>query len=183
MMEFRHFATAQLNFYDSLIPYKEEMVNHYFKGIEQTKGFSVYYSNSVLREDIGPKILQIVKDSFTVDLYDEDVPFHIYVQDNIRYNSIFHIHMSGQPNIIDPSIVGCIYLDPPKEGGEFQMMVTPGEPNSTIVTAVENNTVYLFPSWLHHRPLPQKDTKERISLCFSIRTWNRPILKSQNIFW
>ena len=182
-MNFPHLAVVEFDCYDSLIPYKQEIIEHYFDSVDDIEGFSVFYNNPVLENNIGPRILQAVKNNFTVDLHDEDVPFHVYVQTNKRFTNVFHTHMLGQRDFIDPSIVGCLYLDPPKNGGALEFCIIPNIENGTIAIPVETNRLYLFPSWLYHRPMPQEDEDERISICFSIRTYNRPVYRAENIVW
>ena len=182
MMDFRHFAVADFQSHDDLLPYKDEMIDHYYKELGVHPGFSVLYTNELLEEEIGPRIKNVISDTFVFDWWttkDPDIFFHIYVQDNEKYDSAWHCHLRGQPNLLDPSIVGCLYIDPPQTPS-FEFAVTP---EIIQKVAVEKDKLYIFPSWLQHRPIPQTSPTTRISICWGVISKNRPILKSSNIIW
>ena len=178
-MNFSHFAIADFQSHDDLLSYKEEMIEHYSKQFGVHQGLSVLYSNELLEDDIGPRIKNIISETFEFDWWTDEIFFHIYVQDNKNYNSAWHCHLRGQPNLLDPSIVGCLYIDPPPTPS-FEFAVTP---ELVQQIAVEKNKLYIFPSWLQHRPIPQDDPTTRISICWGVMSKNRPIYKQSNIIW
>lgn len=127
----------------------------------------------------GERIKRSVESSFHLPPTDTDVAINLYVQNSQNSSPIFHNH------IHTPStICGVFYLDIPKEGGEFEILLSPQEDGSGIIKfKPKEDKLYLFPPWLFHRPLPQKDEKPRFCLNFQYITDSRPILKKFGYTW
>jgi len=165
---------------DLLHPYKDEMVKYYFEKLEQAEGeFSFFYTNSVIKTNILPRINKVLKKSFKINVI--DINPNVYVQNNQYCSSYFHHHMYCEPGKGDASMVASLYLDPPEVGGEFQFMprfIHPETHEDDLkehTFKVEENKLYLFPSWCMHRPLPQEDETYRICLTFDIYSFDRPL--------
>lgn len=174
---------------DILYPYKDEMVECYFKNSPNGKGNCVY-TNEVIEKDIIPRIYETVASAFMMKV--EKISSHIYVQNNEKKITTFHHHMAGLSDKLDSSLTAALYLDSPKVGGEFQLMpryLTPEyfedyEDNLKEHTFdVEDNKLYFFPSWWMHRPLPQEDETYRVCITFDIYSFDRPMFLLDNTVW
>jgi hypothetical protein len=82
------------------------------------------------------------------------------------------------------TICGVMYLDLPRIGGEIEFIEYPdrGE-NNPIKIKPQEDKIYLFPSWLYHRPLPHISPITRICINFGYVSNSRPILKNYGIRW
>ena len=45
------------------------------------------------------------------------------------------------------------------------------------------NKIYIFPYWMDHRPLPQKDSEWRISVNVEYKCNMRPIVRDTGAMW
>ena len=99
-----------------------------------------------------------------------------YSQNDKSGTSEFHTHIKAN------LITGLTYIDPPNknEGGELEIWDFPYNP---IKITPEKNIVYFFPSWLVHRPLPQKSSLTRISINWGYDSYTRPIHKMTGDRW
>ena len=82
------------------------------------------------------------------------------------------------------TICGVMYLDIPEEGGEIEFIHYPdnGEDNAIKIKPQEDK-VYLFPSWLYHRPLSHTSNISRLCINFGYVSDSRPILRNIGILW
>jgi len=178
---------------DLLIPYKDEMVEHYFqKAKEKPTDYSFLYSNNLIETNIIPRIKEVLNKSFKINATAADILCNIYVQNNEYCKPYFHHHMDCEPNLIDASLTATLYLDPPKVGGEFQFMPRLIDPETfeddlkdlkEHTFKVEENKLYFFPSWWMHRPLPQEDKTYRVCLSFNIYSFDRPEFLPGKVIW
>ena len=168
---------------DLLIPYIDEVVSHYFTKIDYSKGFNVKYLNPLIRGTIIPRIHEIVETNFDTEVIDNPYGFYLYVQNNQHYKSVFHNHRLCKPGTTDSSITTTFYLQLPKQGGGFEICTTPGNMEHNKQFDLQESTLYIFPSWLYHRPMPQQDSEYRICFNYDVMTTNRPKFIPGNVVW
>jgi len=183
MSESVFIVETQFQIHEILLPYKEEMVQYFFNNIKKQNdtSYSVFYTNPIIENKILPSVKQIVKESFNLD----DVtifPPSIYVQNNDSYSHVYHNHVRCTPSYLSPSLVANVYLDPPKDGGELEI-VDDLNLEEQFKISVEKNKIYFLPSWAYHRPCPQKDTNFRLCLSIDIFSTQRPFFKPLGIYW
>tara|TARA_R110002012_G_scaffold269511_1_gene453622 strand:- start:162 stop:704 length:543 start_codon:yes stop_codon:yes gene_type:complete len=164
----------------------EEFLNNNYQNLIQ------YYSKNKIEElnDIelidtpindffDPKIKKLLHDTFIIDNHNWDMKYNVYVQDNTttKYNWHNHVHAPE-------SICGVFYTKIPKEGGELQIMHPPHfKIDEPLTFKPQLNKIYLFPSWLYHKPTPQKDKEKRICINIGYASHSRPIVKNFGYIW
>ena len=168
-------------YHDHLKKHKEEILHNYFTQKEQNKfltDFNLPNEHS-LTSLLIPKLNKLVKKHYWTKKPLLNTGLRVYVQNNKDSKSFYHNHPDSC------TITGVFYLDPPLEGGEILFLLNPDRdhPHKEILVKPQKNKIYLFPSWLYHKPVPQKDINYRI--CFN---WNYgsniiPIHKLTSIQW
>jgi len=107
-----------------------------------------------------------------------DSRINLYIQDNTvnEKRLRFHNHMDSPGNL---SLV--FYMNIPEENGEISFKFFPYEEDFKIKPKL--NKVYVFPSWVYHKPNKHEDNINR--LCFNwIYPGNiRPIHKILGNLW
>ena len=135
--------------------------------------------NTPLNVFFSPKINKVIHDLFIVDNTTSDILFNLYIQQNSLNKGNYHNHIH-----LKASICGVFYTKIPKEGGEFSIIHPPTFTyEKPLIIKPQINKIYLFPSWLYHRPLPQKDETPRICININYLSLHRPIVKGYNIMW
>lgn len=132
-----------------------------------------------LREILAPKIESIIEENFYVGKKLGPTLLRVYVQNNQKSSSNLHSH-----HHLFGSIAGVFYYNTPKEGGEFFYRYLEnniiGEEQKI---KIEENKLYLFPMWLPHTALPQKDEINRICFNITYPSNERPIHKETGMRW
>jgi len=106
-------------------------------------------------------------------------PLRVYIQNGQSNVSLLHDHTGGLG-----TICGVFYLNPPKEGGEILFKYLENtEWGFELKLKPQINKVYLFPYWLPHKPLPQKDSTPRFCFNWVYASNDRPVHKYARIFW
>jgi len=173
---------------DLLYPYKDEMVEIYFKNLQdKPTDYNCMYSNDIIETNIIPRIKDVLKKSFLIKV--ENIKCYIYIQNNRYCRPHFHHHLHCMPKTRSSSLSASLYLDPPKVGGEFQFMPriieteTYEDELKGTTFKVEENKLYFFPSWWMHRPLPQEDETYRVCVSFDIFSFDRPEFLPGSVLW
>jgi hypothetical protein len=135
--------------------------------------------DTYLNFEFNDRIKELIEKYYIVEPTKYDISFNLYVQNKEKSVNYWHNHIHSPM-----TICGVMYLDVPKEGGEIQFMHYPdyGEKNPLIVKPKEDK-IYIFPSWLYHKPMPQKSNIERICINFGYISNSRPIVKNWGILW
>mgnify|MGYP003122466423 FL=1 len=154
--------------------HKEEMVEGYYKDIvkifEKTKGYQTFYKNPEFISSIGHVHAQAIDMNFKFNYERIDgMKFDpmLYVQKESVGVSYPHNHISS-----GSSISTTFYIDPPESGGEIQFYISP---NELITVKTKPNVLYVFPSWLHHAPLPHSGTETRVCVNVDYFTLGRAV--------
>jgi hypothetical protein len=154
---------------DLLLPYKQQLIDEYYLALKNSNGSG--YSKRITIQ----KVLDIIEPLW-IDLIDyhfnpinkslPEFKVWLYSQNNTNNRSVWHNHPEAELNTV-------FYLDIPKEGGQLQMLNVDPSINKfkEETITVQNNKLYIMPFWWYHRPLPQKDSKER--LCFNIQYYSK----------
>lgn len=166
---------------DILQSNKKIILDYYYsQKNSNTKTFDLTIRDQSFIDYFSPKIKEIVEDSFFIeDKTKENISFAVVVQDNKNNFPVYHNHVNN-PN----GLCGVFYTNIPKEGGEFEIINPPLFPiEKPLRLKPQINKLYLFPYWLYHRPLPQKDTEPRI--CFNIGYFSssKVIVKRHGYLW
>lgn len=146
---------------EKLMPYKQKIIDLYFKEINKvkTQGFlNVEFKNEFIRNKIQKIYYNILLDHFYLTEPLKDLKLFIYAQDNKRFESEWHSHYHCS------TIASTFYLQLPKNGGGIEFADYNLGKNTIIKPQL--NKLYVFPSWMYHRPLPQFD--DTIRICFNI---------------
>lgn len=174
--------TADFPINDLLLPYKEKLIQEYYQALEKSdgRGYSKKVQIQPVLDIIKPLWIEAINYHFKpLPLSHPEFKVWLYAQNNKNNRSVWHNHPESELNTV-------FYLDIPEEGGELQMLNVDPSINKfkEQKVKVENNKLYIMPFWWYHRPLPQKDSKER--LCFNIQFHSRDRirLKQRNgILW
>lgn len=158
-------------YHDFLLKFKKNIIAQYnenrFK-IPNANDVQVYIQE--IDDVLEPKIQEIITKHYFTTPSNFAGGFRAYIQSNRKFTSRWHNHMASKSYI-----QGVLYIDPPKEGGGFQILDQSANIGYTLQP--QPNKLYLFPCWLYHRPLPQKDEKIRICLNWMHDSLARPIFK------
>ena len=143
------------------------------KGNPDRPVYNTSYDDPEYKSIICNKFINLIKDNFdNLDHQINEVMPWIYVQNNIHYKSEWHNHDRTS------TINAVFYIDPPKDGGELCISYPPVLGNVVMVKP-EVNKIYIFPYWLYHKPMPQKDSHWRISVNLEYHCSPRPIIKGE----
>jgi len=169
-------------YHDYLKSYKEDLINHYFYLKKENKNitdFDLPLFHPITTFLI-PKLNKIIKKNYWTDKPIANLGLRAYVQNNKENSSFYHNHKTPG------SISGIFYLDPPQEGGEISFLINPDQdiPHlKEIIFKPKKNKLYLFPYWMYHKPLPQKDEDYRICFNWVHGSPTRPIHKFTKSQW
>jgi len=164
-----------------LKPYKEDMVNQYFKTIDVIDGNNTPYKNNEIEKSLSFRFEKTIKDNFIVTRNIKEIKPWIYVQNNKHTLNQWHNHINSA------TLNATLYLDPPKDGGELCFIYPDNLQENIEDTYIkikpEENKLYVFPSWIMHKPLPQKDKKYRVCINLEWYCKQRPISKESFKVW
>jgi len=160
--------------------YKEEMVKGYYEDMEKKKevkfgGLQTLYKNPEFISSIGALHAEAIDMNFKFN-YERiaGLKFEpmLYVQREDAGTSFPHNHIHS-----GTSISTTFYIDPPESGGEIQFYISPHPhpQGESIVIKPKPNVLYVFPSWLHHSPLPHYGTETRVCVNVDYYTVSRPV--------
>ena len=155
--------------------WEDKLIEYYYNEVQITKKYNVLCNIKEINEYLDDIITPIIFNNYNVDLPFTQNSYNIYVQDDKEYASVWHNHSTDTA-----SITGVIYISPPKVGGGIEFK---NEPFPSITIEPRENILTLFPSWLNHRPLPQKDKKKRICINYSYSCFKRPVHKISGDLW
>ena len=169
--------------HEKLVPYKEEILGNYIQRKEKNPNLSDLHlpKSHPLTTLLEPKLNRLVKKNYWINKPSSNYGFRTYIQNNELYTSYYHNHHK-----LTSSITGVFYLDPPKEGGELSFLINPdpalGSPKEILIKPIKNK-LYLFPYWLYHKPLPQKDENYRVCFNWAYGSHKRPVSKITSVMW
>lgn len=166
---------------DICLPYKEDIIDFYFKNINTEESYNVLYTNQEFTDKVKPRIIEAIHDIFDVGkpISNSQEHLNIYVQNNEHYYQKIHHHPTTS------SLSSIFYLDVPEEGGDLDIFYPHPDINEFVIDriSVEENMLYFFPYWMYHSPVPQSDKKYRISFNYDYFCRERPILKKTGTMW
>ena len=142
--------------------------------------YSKWGTFEILHEENLDRLNKIIKKNYWTDKPIANLGLRAYVQNNKENSSFYHNHKTPG------SISGIFYLDPPQEGGEISFLINPDQdiPHlKEIIFKPKKNKLYLFPYWMYHKPLPQKDEDYRICFNWVHGSPTRPIHKFTKSQW
>ena len=147
-----------------------------FKNKPNREVYNEVISDPNINKVLQPLLLKITHEYYMVDSKFRDFSLSLYSQTSDEYNSVYHNHY-------DSSTLTCtIYLNPPNqgEGGELSFLFTE---NDVFEILPEKDTIYFFPSWVMHKPLPQTSKEVRHCLNWGYNCSKRPIHKLTGDRW
>tara|TARA_R100001463_G_scaffold17250_2_gene44277 strand:- start:1072 stop:1602 length:531 start_codon:yes stop_codon:yes gene_type:complete len=159
--------------HDLIIPYKEDIIKQFESKLNFNKGNNIPYTNSYLEDLVFPKFLDLIKNNYEVDNLINDLKLWVYVQNNFFNRPSLHHHIPTS------TLNAVFYINIPKIGGELEFKYE----DTSYVLSPKKDKIYIFPYWLPHKPLPQKDEDKRI--CFNLEYFckQRPMHKETQIIW
>lgn len=156
--------------------YIPELVNFYFDNIKNNKGSAnVEVENIKINEFLIPHYLKILNNNYQVGktLGKIQSPA-IYLQSSKDTIPEFHTH-------IDSSILTFVfYLCLPDEGGGIEFNLPP---KYSCKIQPQFDKLYVFPSYITHRPLGQISKDLRISINWGYNANSRIVHKKSNMLW
>jgi len=171
-------------FHDEMKKYKEDMINFFEYEKIRTNGwekqdYNFAYQNLEFADFMYDKYYNILNKIFHLGFddrwenYSMNLP-NLYIQTpeksvNLLHN---HIHCGG-------SVSSVCYVDLPKEGGNLEFSYG----DSVHVIDVSINSLYLFPSWIYHRPLSHEEDITRVTINTDFMSTARPQLKLDGSLW
>lgn len=163
-----------------LKPFKQEIIKDYNEWVikgnnEGIANFSI--SNQNLNVELSNLFFDLLNKWYTVDPpFKPLTAIGAYYQDNKSGISNFHNHYKVS------DINFTTYIDPPNpnEGGELQVYFH--EENQDKIN-IEKDTIYCFPGWLMHRPLPQTSLTPRICFNWGYRSYSPIFNKASGDRW
>lgn len=156
------------------------MIAQYYKSRKKNRSnpekiiqsYNFPYINSKYNAFIVKKYFEILKKYYIVSAH-SDVPNpNIYYQNNSDYASVYHIHR-------DSKIASVFYIDPPEGDGNIEFR----HKGNTFEVETKKDVIYFFPNWLEHRPLPQKNEKDRVCVNIDYSTNGKVISKINGQMW
>jgi hypothetical protein len=172
--------------------FEEEIVQRYNSVIDQqiidNMGFNTPYNNPNFLEKITPLYHQTIRqvlcclEGYGIESVNQhkliefqwEPEVYVYVQTEKKSYNFWHHHQKK-----GPSVSSTFYLNVPEDGGEIKFKFAEEEIN----IKVEENKLYLFPSWLYHVPAEHTGDNTRVCINADFYTPNRPFLKGYNQFW
>lgn len=145
-------------YHDYLSKFKPELLDIYHHNrLSNPKITDFRIGNLNILATINPEIDKIIQKHYWVGEKLLDLGLRVYVQNNKENVSFLHAHAYNSG-----TLAAVFYVDPPKKGGELLFTDT----NSfEFKLHPQPNKLYVFPTWLFHKPLPQQD--ENYRLCFN----------------
>ena len=168
--------------HDQLFKYKDFVFNLYCEGFENTylngNANVILNRDNSLYRNFNSLLENLTEEYYILDkIKGESSNIGIYCQNNNNSISEFHNH------IFQNTLITTTYINPienPNPGGGIEFIDFSDE--NTIIYP-EKDCIYVFPSWLYHRPLPQTRKEVRICLNWGVNTHNRVIHKITKVKW
>lgn len=168
-------------YHDYSLPYKEDMIKQFFKTrkmnrsnikkIPQSNNFP--YINSKFNEFIIKEYLKVLRKYYILSSPSEFPHPNIYYQNNIDFAPLYHTHRFSK-------ISSVYYIDPPKgNDGNIEFLFQ----GNKFEVETKKDVIYFFPSWLEHRPLPQKNDVDRVCVNIDYSTNGKVISKTNGQMW
>jgi len=167
-----YFVEVPFPVHEKSLEYKDDIVQNFIENECSDHGFNVHYQNDEYQKYIEEKYLNVIHSLFDVSEQLNEIKIWTYIQDAIRSNNYWHNHLTTS------TVNSVYYIDPPNNGGELEIHFF-----DNICIPIKKDTLYLFPSWMEHRPLPQQDEKIRISINIEYMCRSRPVMKIGNVMW
>ena len=152
---------------DKLMPRSRE------ENLSVSTGYNTLYDHTEYTSIISKAFIDVIESTFVVSPLTRPVKTWIYVQNNKHWSSVWHSHVTTS------TINAVYYINPPKKGGGLNLR------HNLIENIIhpKPNTLYIFPCWLEHRPLPQEDDEWRISVNIEYMCDRRPVIKETGTIW
>jgi hypothetical protein len=132
-----------------------------------------------LNKYFNQKVKNLIEEYYIVEKSSYNAIFNVYIQTPKFSANHYHNHIHTPQ-----TICGVMYLDVPQEGGEIEFIHYPNfTPDNPIKIKPQEDKLYLFPSWLYHRPLPSSSSTPRICINIGYITSSRPITKNYGFIW
>ena len=167
--------------HDYLLHHFEYLQSLFSKGIEKQlkeNTNNVFLNEGPVYDFINSKLIEVITENYHVSSPFSHSSIGVYLQTNEQFISTYHNHISS-------SDITCIlYINPPPPGtgGELQCLTEVLE-DAPIVVKPQVNKLYVLPSWVYHRPIPQTHPSPRISLNWGYNSSIRPIHKITGDRW
>lgn len=158
--------------------HSKKIIDCYNKNIskaEEINVYSVHYPPAV--EELKDKFTKAMNDIFYSDSKKSyELECYAYIQTCKKYRSVMHCHALNKDN---PKICSTFYSNMPEEGGEFCFLYEGEE----VCIKPRVNTLYIFSSFLNHKPMPHKGEETRICINTDFFTTNKSIFKEFDHYW
>lgn len=178
---------------DLIAPIKEDIIAKYQRDVIDNPdyvGYNTKLENKKFDRYVGEFFVRKIADYFSINkkkvvvkgglagvtVSSDEVRIiesWIYCQNDKHAVSEWHSHIQTS------TINAVFYYDVPKSGGELELDIL-GE---KIIIKPEINKLYMFPGWVMHRTLPQKDSKWRICINLEYCDRERPMRKQTGLLW
>jgi hypothetical protein len=158
-----------------LDPWRDKLIQHFYNNPPPKGLYNVICNIDEVNSYLDNIFSSVIENYYNIDPTYKEKHINLYIQNDNNYNSVWHNHTQGTS-----TITGVIYISPPEEGGGLEIHNAPFDP---FPIPAQENVLTLFPSWLNHRPLPQKDKKERICINISYSSYKRPVHKISGDLW
>ena len=183
MIKLKNTKTVAINdyLYEVEFPYVSKMQSHkdvivkqHYKDIEEANGhgfLNTKYHHKGLLENLKKVFYQILHHHFDLSPPLKEFEINSYIQTKDKFASVWHNHIHAS------SLAATFYLEIPKEGGEIEFCDHRYGGNTILKPKL--NKLYIFPSWMYHRPLPHYDegiTRICINLDYSCLERPKPKL-------
>lgn len=183
----KYFIEVDFPWRDFCLEFRDKMIENFIdqnpgiqletkinEGYPQFDGTSTRFENDRIKTHLGMAYYKVLNQLFD-NLGEPMRPFLVwnYVQNNQFYQSNYHEHLDTA------TINSTMYLDEIQEGGELSIFVH----NKEQIIKVQPNKLYIFPSWLLHKPLPQKDSNWRVCINLEHLSNTRVYSKHTECFW
>ena len=153
-----------------------KLVNHYFEKIKDKEGSAnVEIEDKEIKDFLIPRYLKIINENYDTGKSIGNIQSPaMYLQSTKETIPEFHTH-------IESSILTFVsYLCLPDEGGGIEFNLPPRY-NCKIQPQFDK--LYVFPSYISHRPLGQESEDLRISINWGYNANSRVIHKKTNMVW
>jgi len=141
---------------------KEKIIKSFWEkiGDANEKGsHNIQYFDDKLQKNLKKIFYQILHHHFVLSPPLNPFLIHCYVQTKDEYASVWHNHIHAS------SLAATFYLEIPKEGGEIEFCDHRYGGNTILKPKL--NKLYIFPSWMFHRPLPHYD-EDVVRVCVNL---------------
>ena len=171
----QYFIAVPFDFEEHHQLFKGDMIDVFKVYLENKTPFgnNTAYKNAEYSVPIMTEFEKIVQREFDIgeNIKAEKLPY-VYCQTDKIFVSEYHNHINSS------TINAVTYIDLPQEGGELEV-----ECCGLHTIKVYENYLYLFPGWMIHRPLPQKDTSWRICVNLEYVSNDSAYCKSTKTKW